>query len=275
MSSIHTTAVIHPTAIIHPDAEIGANVEIGAFCTVEDKVSIGEGTVLEPYVRIKSFTSLGANNKVHSHAVLGGEPQHLGFAGEETWVRIGESNIIREHVTINRGTKLGRGETIVGDHCFLMAYVHIAHDCTLHNHVIMANNATLAGHVDIGDHAVINGMTGIHQFVRIGEYAFIGAMGGFVQDVPPFMLATGVRGKLHGPNTIGLKRHGFSPEACKALRKAYRIIFRSGLTRAEALERAESETEGIPEVKRLTDFIRHSERGIAPAATREDNGYDY
>jgi UDP-N-acetylglucosamine acyltransferase len=272
---VHDTAVVHPTAIIHDKAEIGPGAQVGAFCIVEENVQVGQGTILEPYVRLKPYTSLGVNNRVHSHAVIGGEPQHLGFEGEETWVRIGESNIIREHVTINRGTSMGRKETVIGSHCFLMAYVHVAHDCIIHDHVIMANNATLAGHVDVFEHAVINGMTGIHQFVRIGEYAFIGAMGGFVQDVPPFMLATGVRGKLHGPNTIGLKRHGFSPENCKALRKAYRIIFRSGLTRAEALERAETEQGDFPEVRRLVEFLRTTDRGITPAATREDNGYDY
>ncbi|MFW5838223.1 MAG: acyl-ACP--UDP-N-acetylglucosamine O-acyltransferase, partial [Desulfovibrionaceae bacterium] len=169
MSNIHSSASIHPTAVVDPGAKIGPGVKIGPYCIIDDNVELGEDVDLEPFVRIKRFTSLGPGNRVHSHAVLGGEPQHLGFKGEETWVRIGESNIIREHVTINRGTS-EKGETVIGSHCFLMAYVHVAHDCTIHDHVIMANNATLAGHVVVGAHAVINGMTGIHQFVRIGEY---------------------------------------------------------------------------------------------------------
>lgn len=258
------STTIHPTAIVDPKAQLGQDVEIGPYCIVEDNVQIGDGTRVDAFAQVKKFTTIGKNNHIHSYAYLGGEPQHLGFKGEETYVRIGDDNLIREYVTIHRGTEVGHGYTSVGSGCMFMAYVHIAHDCRLGNKVIMANAASLAGHVDIGDGVVINGMTGIHQFVRIGDYAFLGAMGGFTMDVPPYMLATGVRGRLHGPNSIGLKRIGMSGEARRSLKNAYKIIFRSGLPKAEAMDKALAEYPDSKEVKNVVDFIRASSRGVTP-----------
>jgi len=256
---------IHSSAIVDAGAKLGENVKIGPFCFVEDNTVIGDNCVLDSYVQIKAYTRLGKANMVSSHAVLGGAPQHLAFKEEETTLEIGDNNLIREFVTLHRGTKQGHGRTVIGNNCMLMAYVHVAHDCTLGDHVIMANASSLAGHVDVGDHVTIGGMSGIHQFVRIGEYAFLGAMSGFAKDLPPYMLATGVRGVLHGPNSIGLRRHGFDSKTCMAIKKAYRIIFRSGLTREESVEMAENEFSGTPEVMKLIEFIRSSERGICPA----------
>lgn len=257
---------IHATAVVHPAARLGRDVVIGPYCIVEDKVELGERTRLEGFVHIKPYTVMGADNVVHSYACLGGEPQHLGFKGEETFVRIGDRNIIREYVSIHRGTAQGRGETRVGSDCMIMAYVHVAHDCILGDHVIMANGASLAGHAQVGSFAVINGLSGVQQFVRIGEYAFLGGMSAFNQDVPPFMLARGNIATLYGPNFIGLKRRGFSSETCQALKKAYRVIFRSGLPRDEALEKVLAEQSGFPEVLRLVEFIRESKCGVCQAA---------
>ncbi|MBI9110553.1 acyl-ACP--UDP-N-acetylglucosamine O-acyltransferase [Maridesulfovibrio ferrireducens] len=256
---------IHPTAIVDPGAVIGTNVTIGPFCVVEGNTVIGDNCYLDSYVQIKSFTRMGKGNSIHSNAVLGDAPQYLGFKEEETTLEIGDDNIFREFVTVNRGTVEGGGCTRIGNNCMLMAYVHVAHDCKLGNNVIIANSSNLAGHVEVGDHVTISGMSGIHQFVRIGEYAFLGGMSGFAKDLPPYMLATGIRGVLHGPNSIGLRRHGFNSKTCMAIKKAYRIIFRSGLTRDESLEMAEKEMSEIPEVMKLITFVRDSERGVCPA----------
>lgn len=256
---------IHPSAIVDPGAQLGENVKIGPFCVVENNTVLGDNCTLDSYVQIKAFTRMGKGNAIHSNAVLGGAPQHLAFKEEETTLEIGDNNLIREFVTLHRGTTQGHGRTVIGNNCMLMAYVHVAHDCTLGNHVIMANASSLAGHVEVGDHVTIGGMSGIHQFVRIGDYAFLGAMSGFAKDLPPYMLATGVRGVLHGPNSIGLRRHGFNSRTCMDIKKAYRIIFRSGLTREESLEMAEKEFPDAPEVATLIEFIRSSERGICPA----------
>ncbi len=266
---------IHPQAIVHPKAQLGQDVNIGPFCVIEERVEIGDRCHLEPYVQLKNFVRMGADNHIHSYVFLGAAPQHMGYKGEETWVILGERNTVREFATIHRSMPGEHGATTVGSDCMLMAYVHVAHDCRLGNHVIMANAASLAGHVEVGDHAVISGMTGIHQFVRIGEYAFIGAMGGFVQDVPPYMLATGVRGRLYGPNRIGLKRAGITLDARRDLISAYKIIFRSGLTQEEGLVQVEAEISATAEVRNLCRFIRESKRGITPASSSDDeNGVE-
>ncbi|MBN2141279.1 MAG: acyl-ACP--UDP-N-acetylglucosamine O-acyltransferase [Desulfovibrionaceae bacterium] len=263
---------IHPTAIIGPKALIGQDVVIGPYCVVEDGVEIGDRSRLEAFSQVKRFTSMGPGNHIHSYACIGDEPQHLAFKGEETRVVIGQANDIREYVTIHRGTAGGPGRTVVGSHCMLMAYVHIAHDCRLGDHVIMANASSLAGHVEIGDHVVVNGMSGVQQYTRVGDYAFLGGMSGFAQDVPPYMLAYGIRAGLYGPNLIGLKRHGFSAQAVQALKKAYKIIFRSGLQRDEALARAAAELPGVAEVERLLEFLRTAQRGVTPDANKNGNG---
>ncbi len=255
---------IHPSAVIDPSVELGVDVRIGPYVVVGIDAKIGDGTFLESHTVIKDFTELGSNNHVHSHAVIGGEPQHTAYKGEKTFTRIGDNNIFRECVTIHRGTAQGEGETRIGSNCMFMAYSHIAHDCLVGDNVIMANAVNLAGHVEVGRNVIISGMSAVQQFIRIGEYAFLGGASGYKLDVPPFMLAHGVRGKLFGPNLIGLRRNGFDSATCKGLKKAYKIIFRSGLTKGVSLERVEREIVGIAEVDRLVSFIRESKNGVTP-----------
>jgi UDP-N-acetylglucosamine acyltransferase len=256
---------VHPTAIIHPDARLAQDVEVGPFCTIEQDVEIGAGSRLDPYAQVLRYTRVGQNCRIHSQAVIGGEPQDMKFRGEPSTLEIGDNTVIREFVTIHRGTEGGGGVTRVGNSCLLMAYVHVAHDCILGDHVILSNAAMLAGHVVIGSHAVVGGMTGVHQFVHIGEHAFVGAMSGLPQDVPPYLLASGSRARLHGPNIIGLRRHGFSQEFLNALRSCYRRIFRSETPRRQALEESFKEFGHLTELGVFFDFIRNSERGLLSA----------
>lgn len=255
---------IHESAVIHPTAELGTDVRIGPYVVIGAETKIGDGTFIEPHVVIKDYTEIGTNNHIHPHAVIGGEPQHTAYKGEKTYTRLGDNNQIRECVTIHRGTAQGEGETVLGSNCMLMAYAHIAHDCRVEDNVIMANSVNLAGHVEVGRNVIISGMSAVQQFIRIGEYAFLGGASGYKLDVPPFMLAHGVRGKLFGPNLIGLRRNGFTTESLKGLKKAYKIIFRSGLKREEGLARVEEEISGISEVDRLVEFIRESKNGVTP-----------
>jgi len=254
--------MIHETALINSGAEIDSNVDIGAYSIIGDNVFIGSGTVIGPHVVIDPFTTIGRNCRIFQYAALGTVPQSLKFEGEKTYVKIGNGTIIREFVTIHRGTGFGGGITEVGEENFLMAYTHIAHDCRVGRKVVMANSATLAGHITIGDHATIGGLVAVHQFVKIGEYAFVGGKSAVVKDVPPYVIAAGDRAELHGLNSVGLKRHGFSPTTLSLLKKTYRIIFRIGLTTNEAIERVKAEVEQVPEVVKFIDFIRSSQRGV-------------
>lgn len=263
---------IHPTAVVHPGAKLGQDVQVGPYCVIEENVVIGDGCRLDAFSQVKNYTSMGAGNHVHSYACIGDEPQHLGFKGEETWVRIGEKNDFREFVTVHRGTPGGHKMTSIGSHCLFMAYAHVAHDCTIGDHVIVANAVSMAGHVEIGDHAIVSGMAAVQQFARIGEYAFLGGLSGYSNDVPPYMLAQGTRAKLYGPNMIGLKRKGFSAAAIGSIKKAYRIIFRSGLMREEALAKAQAELPDSPEVARLVEFIKATTRGITSDSGRSSSG---
>jgi UDP-N-acetylglucosamine acyltransferase len=254
--------MIHETALINPGAEIDSNVDIGAYSIIGDNVFIGSGTVIGPHVVIDPFVTIGRNCRIFQYAAIGAVPQSLKFEGEKTYVKIGNGTIIREFVTIHRGTGFGGGITEVGEENFLMAYTHIAHDCRVGRKVVMANNATLAGHITIGDHATIGGLVAVHQFVKIGEYAFVGGKSAVVKDVPPYVIAAGDRAELHGLNSVGLKRHGFSPTTLSMLKKTYRIIFRIGLTMNEAIERVRAEVEQVPEVVNFIDFIKSSQRGV-------------
>lgn len=254
--------MIHETAIVHPKADISENVDIGAFSVIRENVTIGPGTSIGPHVVIDPFVEIGADCRIFQYAAIGAEPQALAFSGEETYVKIGRGNIIREFVTIHRGTQEGGGVTEVGEENLIMAYSHIAHDCKLGKHIVLSNNATLGGHIIIGDHATVGGLVAIHQFVRVGTNAFIGGKSAVVKDIPPYMIAAGDRATLHGLNLVGLKRQGFSRETLSMLKKAYRLIFRIGLTQNEAIERVAAEVEQIPEIVNLLDFIKSSERGI-------------
>lgn len=255
---------IHPTAVVHPKAELAQGVTIGPYAIIHEDVVIGAGTEIMAHAYIDRYARLGAGCRVFPSASVGTDPQDITFGGERTETIIGDRVVIREFVTINRGTGEGNGQTAVGDGSILMAYSHVGHDCHLGRNVVLVNNAVLAGHVSIEDEAVIGGMTGIHQFVRVGTHAFVGAFSKPVKDVPPYMLGQGVdHFKLHGPNSIGLRRKGFSRETISALKEAFRLIFRSQRVQQEALEEALAEFAEVPEVRRLAEFIRATKRGVS------------
>jgi UDP-N-acetylglucosamine acyltransferase len=261
---------IHPTAIVHPKAQLSEGVEIGPFSVVGEHVKIGRGTRLMAHVYVEGWTEIGERCQLYPYASIGTPPQHLQYQGEPTQVVIGHDNILREYVTVNRGTVPGGGMTTIGHHNFLMAYVHVAHDCHLGNYLIMANAATLAGHITIGDHAIIGGLVGIHQFVRIGRYVMIGGCSAVGRDVPPFMRAAGgYRAQLYGLNSIGLKRQGFSNERISTLKRAYELLFRSGHRMAEALKLARDEFRDNPEVLEVLTFMEGSKRGVCRSVGKE------
>jgi UDP-N-acetylglucosamine acyltransferase len=256
--------MIHPTAVIDSGAEIAEGVEIGPYSVIENGVSIGEGTRVGPHVVIREGTHIGKRCQIFQFASIGEAPQAFFYRGEKTSLFIGDQNIIREFVTLHRGTIKGGGKTVIGNDNFFMAYSHVAHDCQIGNQVVMANGATLGGHIVIEDRAVIGGMVAIHQFCQVGAYAIIGGLTGVLMDIPPYTKAQGDRAKLFGLNTIGLKRANFSEETLKALKKAYRIIFRSNLTLEKAMTKLrEDEISQKPEVQHLIQFIQRSKRGIS------------
>ena len=255
-------SLIHPTAIIDPRAELGQEVSVGAYTVIEEDVFVDVGTQIGPHVYIDRHTRIGKNCRISPFASIGTPPQDKKFKGEKTEVVIGDDNVIREYVTINRGTPAGGGLTSLGDQNLLMAYVHVAHDCHLGKGIVMANVATLGGHVVLEDYSFIGGLSAVHQFVRVGAYAYIGGKTGIVQDIPPYVIASGERAKLFGLNIIGLTRHEFSNEVIMALKKTYQIVIRSHLTIQEAIIRVEKEIPPFPEVKRFIEFIRNSQRGI-------------
>jgi UDP-N-acetylglucosamine acyltransferase len=256
--------MIHPTAIVDPKAKIGEGVEIGPYCVIEKGVSIGESTKIGPHVVIRERTQIGKRCQIYQFASVGEAPQALAYQGEETSLVIGDRNIIREFATLHRGTVKGGGRTVIGDDNFLMAYAHVAHDCQIGNKIIMANGAALGGHILIEDHAVIGALSAVHQFCRVGTHAFISGLTGVSLDIPPYMLASGGRAKLFGLNTVGLKRANFSEETLRALKRAYRIIFRSGLALEKAIKQLESAEVGqTPEVQHLLQFIQQTKRGIS------------
>ena len=254
---------VHPTSIIHPKAELDEGVEIGPYSIIGEKVRIGKGVSVGSHCVIEGITEIGENCKFFSFSSVGAPPQDLKYRNEETSVVIGNNNTFREFVTVHRGTRTGRGKTLIGNDNFLMAYVHIAHDCIIGDRSILANAATLGGHVEIGNDSIIGGLTGVHQFVRIGDFVMIGGASAVAQDIPHFVCAAGNRTSLYGLNLIGLKRKGFSKERIENLKKGYKILFRSGMTLADASRKIHDEHLQSPDVDRLIEFIRTSERGIS------------
>ena len=258
--------MIHPTAIIDPGAELGKEVTVGPYTVIGPKVTIGDGCTVGSHAVIESHVRMGKGNRIHSFASVGAIPQDLKFRGEESWVEMGDGNIIREFATVNRGTAGGGGLTSIGNNTLVMAYSHLAHDCHVGSRVVMANSATLAGHVTVEDGAIIGGLTGIHQFVRIGAHCMIGALSGVGQDVPPYVTAVVSRPQrgysLYGLNLIGLKRNRFSEETIAALKQAFKILFRSDTPIKDSLARAEAELPPLPEVRHMIDFVRSSKRGV-------------
>ena len=253
---------IHPTAIVDKEVEIGNNVKIGAYSVIKGNVKIGDDTVIGEHVLIQGTTEIGRNNKIFPFASIGTDPQDLKYKGTETKLIIGDNNIFREFVTINRGTETGKGVTKIGNNNYFMAYSHVAHDCEVMNNVIFANNATLAGHIVVESYAIIGGLSAVHQFCRIGEYAMIAGKTGVVKDIPPFTLASGQRAKLYGINVIGLKRHGFSEERIKILKKVYHLLFKTKVGFKKTCERLEKEYRDNEDVMKIINFIKQTQRGI-------------
>jgi UDP-N-acetylglucosamine acyltransferase len=253
---------IHPTAIISPGVEIEEETTIGPFCILNEGARIRKGTKLISNIIIEGDTEIGENCLIYPFTSIGLPPQDTKYKGEKTGIRIGNNNTIREYTTIHRASVGGDGITAVGDNNFLMAYVHIAHDCKIGNSILMANVATLAGHVVVEDHAVIGGLVAIHQFTRIGAYAMVGGFSGVGQDIPPYMIASGARARLYGLNTIGLKRHGFSDTTINELKKAYKLLFREKRTLKDALKKIQEDLPYTDEIKTLIEFIQKNKRGI-------------
>ena len=253
--------MIHRTALIDPTAELGADVTVGPYAIVGPRVTVGERSQIAGHAVIERNTRVGDGVKIGYGTVIGNDPQDLKYKGEETWVEIGEGTIIREYCTINRGSTV-TGKTTVGARCFLMTYVHIAHDCVVGSDVIMANGVQMAGHVTVDDRAIISGLVPIHQFVRIGTYAFVGGASRVNQDVPPYTKAAGNPVHLYGLNSVGLQRAGFSPELKLALKRAYRLVFNSDLTVSQGIARARVELPQVAEVETFLRFIEASQRGV-------------
>jgi UDP-N-acetylglucosamine acyltransferase len=253
---------IHPTAIVHEKARIGAGCQIGPFCVIGADVVLGENCRLHSHVVIDGHTTLGQDNQIFPFASIGLQTQDLKWKGGLTRTEIGDGNTFRESVTVNSAT--GDGEvTRVGSHNHILAYSHIAHNVIMGNHVIMSNVGTLAGHVTVDDYAVVGGLAAIHQFCRIGRMSIIGGCSKVVQDVPPYMMADGNPAQTRTINKVGLERKGVSDDSQTALRQAYRILFREGLTVSNGLKKIEQELEMGEEVRHLVEFIKGSERGIS------------
>ncbi|NNM81341.1 MAG: acyl-ACP--UDP-N-acetylglucosamine O-acyltransferase [Burkholderiales bacterium] len=254
--------MIHPTAIIEPGAEIAEDVEIGAYSIIGQNVRIDSGTTIGPHAVIRGHTTIGKNNRIFQFVSLGEIPQDKKYAGEPTSLEIGDNNVIREFCTFNTGTVQDVGVTRVGNHNWIMAYVHLAHDCQIGNHTTFSNNASLAGHVTVEDHAILGGFAIVHQFCRIGAHSMTGMGSAIHQDLPPYVMVSGNPAQTHGINSEGLKRRGFSKEAILEIRRAYKTLYKSGLSLQEAKEEISRHAESFAELQILVDFLSNSNRGI-------------
>jgi len=257
-----TKSEIDKKAVISKSASIGEGVTVGPYSVIGDNVTVGDNVVIGAHAVIERDTTIGDGCRIYNFASIGTDPQDIKHKDEDTTLIIGNGTIIREFTTLNRGTVAGGGVTKVGDNCFLMAYSHIAHDCDIGNDVIIANAVNLAGHITIEDYVVIGGQVVIHQFARLGKHSIIGGASAVPQDVPPFMNAVGNRAVLHGLNSIGLKRRGFSSESVSSLKKAYAMIFRANRVLKEVLEEVEDTLSESDEVMYLVDFLKNSKRGF-------------
>lgn len=263
---------IHPTAVVDPAAELGAGVQVGPNAVIGPRVEVGDRCIIDAGAFLQGPMKMGAENRVHSGACIGFDPQDLKFAGEETWLEVGTNNHFREHSTAQRGTGKGGGVTKIGSHGLYMVGAHVAHDCQVGDHVIFANQGTLAGHVEVQDHAVVGAFTSVHQFCRVGAYAYIGGYSVITRDVLPFVKTVGVKPACYGLNKIGLERKGFGKDELKGLERAYRVLVRSGLPRKAALEQIENELGDQPKVRFLLDFVTSSERGVISEIPRKKSG---
>lgn len=255
-------SLIHPTAVIDSSAELDSSVRVGAYSVVGAKVQIGAGSIIHPHAVITGPTRIGKNNQIYSFASVGAAPQDKKYADEDTWLILGDGNVIRESATLNRGTVQGGGKTVLGDDNWIMAYVHIAHDCIVGSHTIFANSATLAGHVTIDDYVILGGFTLVHQFCRIGAHAFTGMGAKINGDVPPFVMIAGEMSSPRGINTEGLKRRGFSTDQITAIKRAYKTLYSSDLPLKSACEQLREIAESDGNIARILELVQASERGI-------------
>lgn len=252
----------HPSALIHAAAKLADDVEVGAYSIIGEHVEIGAGTVVGPHVVINGHTRIGRHNRIFQFCSLGEIPQDKKYQGEPTRLEIGDHNTIREYCTFNTGTAQDAGVTRIGNHNWIMAYVHVAHDCQVGSHTILANCTQLAGHVEIGDYAILGGFTGVHQFVKVGAHIITGVSTVLLQDIPPYVLASGNPCAPYGINSEGLKRRGFSSASIMAIKRAYKALYKSGLRLEEARSEIESQLPGHPELQLLVDFLAATTRGI-------------
>src|SRR5437588_9355490 len=256
-----SSAQMQPSGFVYATAELCAETIVGTYCFVCSDVVLGESCWLQHHVTLSGPLQAGAKNKFYAYCSIGQQTQDLKYAGEPTYLEIADENTFREFCTVNRSTKAD-GKTRVGNRGNFLAYSHIGHDCTVGNSVVFSNNGTLAGHVEVGDHAVIGGLTAVHQFCRIGRFAITGGCSKIVQDVPPFLIADGNPAEIRGVNLVGLERAGFSPESVKAIKEAFRLIYRSKLNTGQAIDAVRNQIEPREEVTQLIEFIEKSERGI-------------
>jgi UDP-N-acetylglucosamine acyltransferase len=252
---------IHPTAIVDPKAELGAGTEVGPYCVIDAEVRLGQNCWLQHHATLCGPMQAGARNRFYAYCSIGQQTQDLKYKGEPTFLEIGNDNCFREFATVNRSTS-AEGKTRVGNGGNFLAYAHIGHDCTVGDSVIFSNNGTLAGHVQIGDHAVIGGLTAIHQFCRMGRFAITGGCSKIVQDIPPFMIADGNPAEIRGINLIGLERNNFAPENVKAIKEAFRLIYRSKLNTRQAVQAIREQLPANDEIQQIIEFIEQTERGI-------------
>jgi UDP-N-acetylglucosamine acyltransferase len=253
---------IHPTALVDPAARLADDVRIGAWSTIGAAVEIGPGTSVAEHVVIRGRTRIGMRNRIFQFNSIGEEPQDKKYAGEPTELVIGDGNTIREFCTLNTGTAQDRGVTTIGDNNWIMAYVHVAHDCDVGSDTVLANGVTLAGHVSVGNHAILGGFTAVHQFCRIGAHCMLGGGSIVLQDVPPYVIANGNSAQPHGVNTEGLKRRGFSADAVAAIRRAYKTLYKSGLLLEEAKAQLAADAAAQPALAPLVEFLATPGRGI-------------
>ncbi|MDH3392717.1 MAG: acyl-ACP--UDP-N-acetylglucosamine O-acyltransferase, partial [Desulfobulbaceae bacterium] len=264
---------IHPTAVVDSAAELDSSVQVGPCAVVEKGVRIGADTVIGPHAVISGPTTIGVGNTISPFANIGAPPQDINYKGEDTRLEIGDHNIIREYVSLHRGSATGRGITTIGNNNMLMAYVHVAHDCQVGNHVILANAANLAGHVVVGDRATLSGMVAVHQFSKIGVYAYVGGMSGISKDVPPYVVVSGIRNgmRVTGINKVGLKRAGFDGETLQNLNRAFKILFRDNdMVLQDALVKVETDFAGCEPALEMVRFFRESKRGVVRTAAGDD-----
>jgi UDP-N-acetylglucosamine acyltransferase len=261
---------IHPTAIVAPGAELDDEVEVGPYAVIGEHVRIGRGTRVGPHAVIENRTTIGAGSRIFQFAAVGAIPQDLKYRGEPSELVLGERNVVREFATLHIGTEGGGGVTVVGDDNLLMNFCHVAHDCRIGSRAVLANGATLGGHVTVADHVIVGGLAAVHQFVRLGESAMAAGGAIVVQDVPPYCVAAGNRATLAGLNVEGLRRRGFAADVTRALRRAYRAVFRSGVPLRQAVETVRAELGSVAEVARFLDFVETSKRGVCRVRGRSD-----